>query len=85
MPMDPKQVESIIQKALPGARVKVEDTVGDGDHLQATVISDLFEGKRLLAQHQMVYAALKEELKENIHALGLKTFTLKQWNETESS
>ena len=83
MPMDPKQVENIIQKAIPGAVVKVEDTVGDGDHLQATVISDLFEGKRLLQQHQMVYAALKEELKDAIHALGLKTMTVKQWKENQ--
>ncbi len=79
MPMSPKEIETMILNALPGAEVVVEDLVGDGDHLQAIVISDLFQGKTLLEQHQMVYKALKETLKEQLHALALKTYTVEQW------
>jgi acid stress-induced BolA-like protein IbaG/YrbA len=79
MPMDPHEIQQIIENALPGAKVAVQDTVGDGDHLQAVVISKLFEGKSLLQQHQMVYAPLRETLKEKLHALGLKTYTPEQW------
>lgn len=77
--MPPKEIEAMILNALPGAEVVVEDLVGDGDHLQAIVISDLFQGKTLLEQHQMVYKALKETLKEQLHALALKTYTVEQW------
>ncbi len=79
MPMEPREIQVLIQKALPGSTVEVQDLVGDGDHLQAIVISELFEGKTLLQQHQLVYAALKETLKEKLHALALKTYTPEQW------
>ena len=79
MPMDTREIQALIEKALPGSSVTVEDMVGDGDHLQAIVVSELFEGKTLLQQHQMVYTPLKETLKEKLHALGLKTYTPSQW------
>ncbi len=79
MPMDTNEIQAMIEKALPNSTVIVEDLVGDGDHLQATVISDLFEGKTLLQQHQMVYNPLRETLKEKLHALALKTYTPEQW------
>lgn len=79
MPMNPSEIQQMIEKALPGSNVQVQDLVGDGDHLQAIVVSSLFEGKGLLQQHQMVYGALKETLKEKLHALALKTYTPEQW------
>lgn len=81
MPMDLNLVKSMIEKALPGAKVTINDLVGDGDHLQATVVSDLFEGKGLLQQHQMVYAPLKGHVGEQLHALALKTYTPEQWKQ----
>lgn len=79
MPINPKELEIIIKNSLPGSEVRVDDLVGDGDHLQAIVVSNLFEGKTLLEQHQMVYAPLRETLKEQLHALALKTYTPEQW------
>jgi len=61
----------------------VKDLVGDGDHLQATVIATQFEGKTLLEQHKMVLNPLKENLKERLHALSVKTYTLDQWNKNK--
>ena len=69
------KVISLITKKLPDSQVKVENLKGN-DHLQVTVISSSFNGLSLVQQHQLVYAALKEELaSEAIHALALKTET----------
>mgnify|MGYP001423520296 CR=1 FL=1 len=69
------KVISLITKKLPDSQVKVENLKGN-DHLQVTVISSRFKGLSLVKQHQLVYAALKEELaSEAIHALALKTET----------
>lgn len=73
MAVDIKTIQSIIETGLPGATVAVRDLVGDGDHLEATVVAEQFRGKRLLQQHQMVYGLLKEVLKDQLHALALKT------------
>lgn len=75
-----EQVEAMIKAQIPDAQVKVEDLTGGGDHLQATVVSSEFEGKTMVKQHKMVYAALKEAMAtEAIHALALKTYTPESW------
>jgi len=53
---------------------------GDGRHWYATVVSTAFEGKRLIARHQQVYAAMGARLKtDEVHALSMKTFTPAEW------
>lgn len=42
-------------------------------------MSDAFVGKRLIARHQLVYAALGERMREEIHALSMKTLTPDEW------
>lgn len=69
------QIKEKVALALPGAKVQIIDTTGTGDHFQATVIWEGFQGKSLVEQHQMVMAPLKEGLKEAIHALSIKTRT----------
>lgn len=49
--------------------------VGDGSHFEAIIVSKEFEGKRLIQRHQLVYAALGDRMKEEIHALSMKTLT----------
>jgi acid stress-induced BolA-like protein IbaG/YrbA len=51
----------------------------DGTHFEATIVSPAFEGKRMVQQHQMVYATLGDRMKAEIHALGMKTFTPSDW------
>ena len=71
----PKEVTLLIQKTLPDALIEVKD-LGGGDHLEVQVVSAKFSGLSLVQQHQLVYGALKNELKtEAIHALALKTST----------
>ncbi|OGX05636.1 MAG: hypothetical protein A2Z88_10705 [Omnitrophica WOR_2 bacterium GWA2_47_8] len=78
------QVKETIENALPGATVHVLDPMNDGQHLQAFVISPVFEGVMLIKQHQMVMKPLKEAMAQAVHALGLKTFTPQKWNEEKS-
>ena len=71
----PKEVALLIKHSLPDADIDVKD-LGGGDHLEVNVISAKFSGLSLVQQHQLVYGALKNELKsEIIHALALKTST----------
>jgi acid stress-induced BolA-like protein IbaG/YrbA len=75
-----EQVKKTIQQEISDAEVFVKDLTGDGDHLEAIVISPEFEGKTKVKQHQLVYSALQTELKsEAIHALALKTYTPSTW------
>lgn len=83
MPMDINKVQDLIKKAIPEAYVSINDLVGDGDHLQAIVVSQKFEGKSLLEQHQMILNPLRESLKAELHALTLKTYTPSQWEKTK--
>ena len=71
--MDPKEIASLIEAGLPGARARVS-TDGMG-HYEATVISPAFAGKRSVPRHQMVYATLGERVGREIHALAVKTYT----------
>jgi stress-induced morphogen len=71
--MDFEQVIQIIKTGLPDAFVQISDMTGTRDHLDILIVSDLFKGKMLRAQHQMVMDLLKESLKTDIHAVQLKT------------
>lgn len=73
--MDAAELKQMIERGLPGALVEVQDTTGDGDHFEALVISDKFEGKGLVERHQVVYAALGDAMRARVHALQLKTLT----------
>ena len=68
----PEQVKSYISKQLPCTHLEVE---GDGQHFYATIVSPEFAGKRLVQRHQLVYAALGDRMKAEIHALSIKAFT----------
>ncbi|MEW5853246.1 MAG: BolA family transcriptional regulator [Myxococcota bacterium] len=73
--MRKEDIQRKIQAALPDATVELRDLTGGGDHWEATVVSRAFEGKGVVEQHRLVYAALAEEMRGPIHALTLKTST----------
>jgi acid stress-induced BolA-like protein IbaG/YrbA len=68
----PEKVQSYIEKGLACEQVSV---VGDGQHFEALIVSDAFRGKSRVQRHQLVYAALGERMREEIHALSMRTFT----------
>jgi len=79
--MNLENIKLIIEKAVPKSTAYVLDPMNDGQHLQAFVVSDTFEGMMLVKQHQMIMKPLKEAFEQSVHALGLKTFTQKKWDE----
>lgn len=66
-------VEQIVLEAMPGARVRVTDMTGTGDHFEVRVASGRFAGRTLIEQHQLVMEALATEMDRGIHAVKIKT------------
>jgi stress-induced morphogen len=73
MAMSAQELEGLLRDAFADADIKIDDLAGDGDHYRAVIRSDAFAGKSRVAQHQMVYAALKGRMGGALHALALET------------
>jgi len=56
----------------------------DGAHFEGTIVSSLFEGLNRVKQHQMVFNALGDKMKSEIHALSMKTYTPNEWNQLKT-
>jgi acid stress-induced BolA-like protein IbaG/YrbA len=72
----PADVQHFIAQGLPCDHLQVE---GDGRHFFATIVSASFEGANRIARHQLVYRALGDRMREQIHALSMKTLTPAEW------
>jgi stress-induced morphogen len=72
--IDNDSLTALIRTAIPDADVQVVDRTGTMDHFNVTVRSHAFKDKPILQQHQMVYGALQEALRDGrVHAVQLKT------------
>ena len=81
--MDPDQIKALIAAGLDTTHLAVS---GDGRHFEAIVVSEAFEGKPMLKQHRLVYAALGDRFDtEAVHALSIRTYTPRQWEELQGS
>ena len=69
-------IKHSIQSGLACEHVEV---LGDGQHFQALIVSDEFAGRNRVQRHQLVYAALGERMREEIHALSMRTLTPQEW------
>jgi acid stress-induced BolA-like protein IbaG/YrbA len=69
-------VRAYIAAGLDCEHLEVE---GDGRHFFATIVSHEFDGRSRVARHQRVYAALGDRMREQIHALSMKTLTPAEW------
>lgn len=69
-------VRSFIAAGLPCEHLEVE---GDGRHFFATIVSAAFDGLPRVRRHQRVYTALGDRMREQIHALSMKTLTPAEW------
>jgi acid stress-induced BolA-like protein IbaG/YrbA len=72
----PEQVKTYIAAGLDCSHLEVD---GDGQHFNAVIVSSAFAGKRLIQRHQLVYAALGDRMREEIHALSMKTLTPEEY------
>ena len=68
----PEQLKIWIESGFDDAQIEVE---GDGHHFEATIVATEFEGKSRIQRHQLVYAALGDKMKAEVHALSMKTLT----------
>ncbi len=72
----PEMIRQYITQGLICQHVAVD---GDGQHFEAVIVSDVFEGKSRVQRHQAVYAALGDRMRQEIHALSMKTLTPDEW------
>lgn len=72
----PADIESFIAAGLQCEHLQVE---GDGRHFFATIVSSAFEGANRVARHKLVYKALGDRMREQVHALSMKTLTPAEW------
>jgi len=77
-----ESIQTHIETALPCELVQVE---GDGHHFNAIIVSAEFRGKNMVQQHQLIYRALGDRMKQEIHALSMKTLTPEQWADSNRS
>ncbi len=67
------EIKQMIEQGIVCQSIEI---TGDGNHFEAIVVSEAFEGKRLVARQQMVYATVQDKISSGeLHALSLKTIT----------
>jgi len=76
METSPDDVRRYIAEGLACEELRVD---GDGRHFDALVVCAAFEGKSRVQRHQLVYAALGERMREEVHALSIKALTPAEW------
>jgi acid stress-induced BolA-like protein IbaG/YrbA len=74
--VEPGSIEESIRSALAVTHVEV---TGDGAHFEAIIVSPRFAGLTRVRQHQLVYEALGGRMREEIHALSMKTYSPEEW------
>lgn len=74
-----EMVKNLIESNLNNSIVEVGDMTGTQDHLEILVAWDEFKGKLLIDQHQIVMDILADSLKEQIHAVKIKTMTKEKY------
>ena len=72
----PDEIKRAIEAGLGCERIEV---AGDGQHFQALIVSTAFEGLTRIKRHQLVYAALGDRMRQEIHALSMQTLTPAEW------
>lgn len=72
----PDDVRRYIAQGLACEHLEVS---GDGTHFEALIVSAAFEGRSRVQRHQLVYAALGERMRSEVHALSMKTLTPQEW------
>ncbi len=71
--------ESVKQGIESGIACEHLEVLGDGQHFQAVIVSAAFADKSRVQRHQLVYQALGERMREEIHALSMRTLTPEEW------
>ena len=71
--------DSVRQGISSGLECDHLEVMGDGQHFEAVIVSAAFDGKTRVQRHQLVYAALGDRMRQEIHALSMRTLTPGEW------
>jgi len=74
---DRRSIEELIRQGLECTHVEVRGD--DGVHFEALIVSPAFAGLTRVRRHQVVYAALGDRMREEIHALSMQTLSPDEW------
>ncbi|HEY6571980.1 MAG TPA: BolA/IbaG family iron-sulfur metabolism protein [Candidatus Eisenbacteria bacterium] len=74
---DKRSIEETIRQGLECTHVEVRGD--DGVHFEALIVSAAFAGQSRVRRHQMVYAALGDRMREEVHALSMHTLSPVEW------
>ena len=77
----PESIEQNIAQGMATTHLSVD---GDGQHFEAVVVSEEFAGKSRVQRHQRVFQTLGDRMREEIHALSIKTFTPQEWQDQQN-
>jgi acid stress-induced BolA-like protein IbaG/YrbA len=75
--VEPRSIEDSIRAGIACTHLEVR---GDGAHFEAVIVSPEFAGLNRVRRHQLVYAALGERMREEIHALSMRTLSPDEWS-----
>ncbi len=78
------ELRALLEKGFPGDTIRLDNPQGDGEHYQLLIVSERFQGKSLVEQHQLVYTVLGDAMRSAVHALALKTFSPTQWAKAQA-
>lgn len=78
----PEAIEGYIREKLDCTHLTVQ---GDGAHFEAVIVSTSFVGKSRVQRHQLVYGALGQRMREEIHALSMSTLSPDEWSAQDAS
>ncbi len=76
--LQPELIEIIDDSAAHAGHAGARD---GGGHFNVTIVSNHFDEKSLVQRHQLVYQALAELMKHEIHALGINALTPSEHNQ----
>jgi len=79
--VQPEDIKTYIER---GLECDVVQVVGDGQHFEAVIVSPAFRGKTRVQQHQLVYRALGDRMRQEVHALSMQTLTPEEWAARDS-
>ena len=82
--MTSEQIKQLLNDAFKPALLEIIDNSAahaghagakSGGHYHVTIVAEAFEGKSLVQRHQLIYKALGDMMKQQIHALGINALS----------
>lgn len=70
--IQPELIEIIDDSASHAGHAGAKSGAG---HYNVTIVAEAFDGKTLVQRHQLIYQALGDLMKTDIHALGINALT----------